>query len=87
MLISPSQQWVRVEVKNCVQLGWQVANSSLSCTCICITNHLFSLTDTAASASAIFLQSCQLSRSDSQRQTTCHNVQLSTSLPADKYSS
>ena len=30
--------------------------SSFSCTCICITNHFFSLTDTAASASAILLQ-------------------------------
>jgi hypothetical protein len=30
--------------------------SSSSCTCICITNHFFSLTDTAASASAILLQ-------------------------------
>jgi hypothetical protein len=29
---------------------------SCSCTCICITNHFFSLTDTAASASAILLQ-------------------------------
>ena len=33
-------------------------SSSFSCTCICITNHFFSLTDTAASASAILLQSC-----------------------------
>jgi hypothetical protein len=29
------------------------SSSSLSCTCICIANHFFSLTDTAASASAI----------------------------------
>ena len=29
---------------------------SCSCTCICITNHFFSSTDTAASASAILLQ-------------------------------
>ena len=29
--------------------------ASCSCTCICITNHFFSLTDTAASASAILL--------------------------------
>jgi hypothetical protein len=32
------------------------SSSSCSCTCICITNHFFSLTDTAASASAILLQ-------------------------------
>jgi hypothetical protein len=30
-----------------------------SSSCICITNHFFSLTDTAASASAILLQHCQ----------------------------
>ena len=30
--------------------------SSSSCSCTCITNHFFSLTDTAASASAILLQ-------------------------------
>jgi hypothetical protein len=29
------------------------SSSSCSCTCICITNHFFSLTDTAASASAV----------------------------------
>jgi hypothetical protein len=32
------------------------SSSSCSCTCICISNHFFSLTDTAASASAILLQ-------------------------------
>ena len=31
-------------------------SSSFSCTCICISNQFFSLTDTAASASAILLQ-------------------------------
>jgi len=34
----------------------RISSSSFSCTCICITNHFFSLTDTAASASAILLQ-------------------------------
>jgi hypothetical protein len=37
--------------------GGPRSSSSFSCTCICITNHLFSLTDTAASASAILSQS------------------------------
>jgi hypothetical protein len=37
--------------------GGPRSSSCFSCTCICITNHLFSLTDTAASASAILLQS------------------------------
>jgi hypothetical protein len=32
------------------------SSSRCSCTCICITKHFFSLTDTAASASAILLQ-------------------------------
>jgi hypothetical protein len=32
--------------------GGPRSSSSCSCTCICITNHFFSLTDTAASASA-----------------------------------
>jgi hypothetical protein len=39
--------------------GGPRSSSSFSCTCICITNHLFSLTDTAASASAILLQQAQ----------------------------
>jgi hypothetical protein len=34
-----------------------VPSSGFSCTCICITNHFFSLTDTAASASAILQSS------------------------------
>jgi hypothetical protein len=36
--------------------GGPQRSSSCSCTCICITDHFFSLTDTAASASAILLQ-------------------------------
>ena len=36
--------------------GGPRSSSSFSCTCICITKHFFSLTDTAASASAILLQ-------------------------------
>ena len=39
------------------------SSSSLSCTCICITDHFFSLTDTAASASAILLHSFPCSQS------------------------
>jgi hypothetical protein len=42
-----------------VSQGFGGAQSSYSCicTCTCITNYSFSLTDTAASTSAIFLQS------------------------------
>jgi hypothetical protein len=36
--------------------GGAQGSSGFSCTCICITNHFFPLTDTAASASAILLQ-------------------------------
>jgi hypothetical protein len=41
-----------------VSQGFGGPQSSFSCicTCICITNYFFSLTDTAASASAILLQ-------------------------------
>jgi hypothetical protein len=39
-------------------------SSSFSCTCICITNHFLSLTDTAASASAMLSQHCLLVRYD-----------------------
>ena len=35
-------------------------SSSFSCTCMCITDHFFSLTDTAASASAILLRYKQM---------------------------
>jgi hypothetical protein len=37
--------------------GGPRSSSSRICTCTCITNHFFPLTDTTASASAIFLQS------------------------------
>ena len=37
-------------------IGGPRSSSSLSCTCTCITNHVSSLTDTSASASAILLQ-------------------------------
>jgi hypothetical protein len=52
------QNFLSIRSPSKVDLGvWGPrSSSSCSCTCICITNNFFSLTDTAASASAILLQ-------------------------------
>jgi hypothetical protein len=52
--------------------GGPRSSSSFSCTCICITNHFFSLTDTAASASAILPQ--QSSESSSCTRLVVHTI-------------
>jgi hypothetical protein len=56
VVTAPPQDQLPIQFKCVDKLPTSCQSSSFSCTCICITKHFFSLTDTAASASAVLLQ-------------------------------